>query len=339
MIYRMPAEWEPHEATWLAWPHLEKHWPGKLKTIPPVYAEIIRALISVEKVFVCVNDAKMEKSARDTLAKAGVKFNEKQLKFFHVLTDASWSRDHGPIFVRDKKGKLIITDWKFNAWGKQWPYKKDDVVPQKIGKLLNIPVVKPGIVLEGGSIDVNGQGTLLTTRQCLLNKNRNPKLNQKQIEKYLRNYLGVTNILWLDEGIIGDDTSGHIDDLARFIDQNTVVCPLETNKRDENYPILKKNFDDLKKMRVENGKPLRVITVPMPEPIIYRGQRLPASYVNFYIANSVVLVPTFNNTRDREALKILRGVFSKRKVISINCQDLIWGLGAIHCSTQQQPKA
>lgn len=336
MTYFMPAEWEPHEGTWLAWPHNQEHWPGKFEPIPPVFAKMAHALVEGgEKVFICVNDGKMEASARKFLTP-----NLANIQFFHIPTNTSWSRDHGPIFVRDSTGKLIITDWIFNSWGGKYPpWDLDDVVPQKIGAQLKIPVVEPGIILEGGSIDVNGKGTLLTTEQCLLNKNRNPHLNRAQIEKYLHDFLGATNILWLKEGIIGDDTDGHIDDIARFVDSQTVVCTVEKNRSDDNYEILQKNFEDLKKMKDQDGKPLRIIPIPMPDPVVHEGQRLPASYANFYIANKAVLVPTFQCQQDAEALKILAEVFPGRKIIGIDCVDLAWGLGTIHCSTQQQPSA
>jgi agmatine deiminase len=249
-------------------------------------------------------------------------------------------RDIGPIFVRKAGGKLVITDWIFNAWGNKYkPYDRDDVVPRHVGKLLGMRVVEPGIVMEGGSIDVNGNGLLLTTEQCLLNKNRNPKLNRAQIEEYLNKYLGAKKVLWLKEGIVGDDTDGHIDDIARFVSADTVVCAVETNKADENYGILQECYNDLKKMTDQDGKPLKVIVLPMPDPVIYKGERLPASYANFYIGNSVVIVPTFNCDKDEEARRVLQKCFPGRKVVSIDCRDLIWGLGTLHCSTQQQPVA
>jgi agmatine deiminase len=338
--FRMPAEWEPHKGTWLAWPHNVDHWPGNFEPIPHVYAEIIRALVLSEKVFVCVNDSEMEAYAKGTLKEARIEETLlENVSFFMIPTDASWSRDHGPIFVRDISGSLLITDWTFNAWGGKYePWIQDDVVPQKIAALLHLQVVEPGIVLEGGSIDVNGKGTLLTTEQCLLNQNRNPNLDRAQIEAYLNRYLGAENILWLKEGIVGDDTDGHIDDIARFVNDSTVVCALESDLSDENYEILNRNYEDLKGMRTEKGEPLRVVTIPMPDPVFYEENRLPASYANFYIANKVVLVPTFRSKKDSEAISILSDLFPDRKVIGIDCVDLVWGLGTIHCSTQQQPK-
>lgn len=338
MNYKIPAEWEPHVGTWLAWPHNLEHWPGKFEPIPHVYAEIAAALIEGgEKVFICVNDKEMEDSARQLLAKK-LGANIAEVQFFQIPTNASWCRDHGPIFVKDKNGKFVITDWIYNAWGGKYPpWDKDDMVPQILAQRLKFPIISPGIVLEGGSIDVNGKGTLLTTEQCLLNKNRNPHLGREQIEKCLHDYLGATNILWLKEGIIGDDTDGHIDDIARFVDEKTVICAIEKNKSDENYEILKKNFKDLKHMRDQDGAKFNIVEFPMPEPVIYENQRLPASYANFYIANSSVLVPTFQCRRDKHALGILSDLFPMRKIIGIDCVDLIWGLGTIHCSTQQQP--
>ena len=336
-MFKMPAEWELHEGTWLAWPHNKEHWPGNFDPIPKVYSELIRILASSEKVFICINDAAAEETARKVLKENGV--NSDQVIFHHIPTNSSWTRDFGPIFVRDSNGNRVITDWIFNSWGGKYPpWDLDDIVPQYVSKIFKLPVVEPGIVLEGGSIDVNGKGTLLTTEQCLLNQNRNPHLNRKQIEDYLGKYLSVTNILWLKEGIIGDDTDGHIDDIARFVDSNTVVCVVEENESDENYEILRRNFEDLKIMRDQDGRALNVIPLPMPDPVIYEGNRLPASYANFYIANSAVIVPTFRCKQDDQAIRILRELFPAREVIGIDCVDLVWGLGTFHCSTQQQPR-
>ncbi|MEK9132392.1 MAG: agmatine deiminase family protein [Patescibacteria group bacterium] len=334
MKYKMSAEWEPHEGTWLAWPHNESHWPGKFEVIPGVFAQIARELSKAgEKVFICVQDAKMESHARELIGK-----NVDNIYFYHIPTDASWARDHGPIFVKDEHEKRIITDWVFNMWGGKYPpWENDDVVPQKIGEIFKIPVIQPGIVLEGGSINVNGKGSLLTTEQCLLNKNRNPNLNRNQIEKYLGDFLGATNVLWLKEGIIGDDTDGHVDDIAAFSDPQTIVCAVEENSGDENYEILQRNYEDLQKMRDQDGKPFYIVKMPMPDPLVHDGQRLPASYINFYIANKAVLLPTFRANQDAEAVSILAKLFPRRKIVEIDCWDLIWGLGSIHCSTQQQP--
>ncbi|TAN34113.1 agmatine deiminase family protein [Patescibacteria group bacterium] len=333
MKYRLPAEWEPHEATWLAWPHYEKHWPGKFEPIPFVYEKIAHALAQNEKVNILVNDEAMENGAKKILGN-----NLNNIYFYRVPTNSSWTRDYGPIYVKDENGNLLAEDWIFNAWGGQWEYNLDDVVPQKIAGLQKIPLISTKLVLEGGSIDVNGKGSLLTTRQCLLNKNRNGNLTQKQIEKSLAEFLGTANILWLNEAVTGDDTSGHIDELARFTDANTIVCSLEENPADVNYGGLKKNYEDLLAMRDEKEKKFNVVPLPMPDPVIYQGQRLPASYCNFYIANSVVLVPVFNCPKDKIALETLQKLFPDRRVMGIDCVDLVWGLGTIHCSTQQQPK-
>jgi agmatine deiminase len=329
---RMPAEWERHEATWLVWPHNEDHWPGNFSPIPYVYVEIVRAIKRSEKVFICVNDVAMEQHARVLLQP------DDAIRFFHIPTNASWSRDHGPIFVKDEEGQLLITDWIFHSWGEKYPpWDLDDVVPQRVGEILNIPLIAPGIVLEGGSIDVNGKGTLLTTEQCLLNRNRNPQLNRAEIEQYLEKYLGAANVLWLKEGIIGDDTDGHIDDIARFVNKRTVVCVIEQNRSDENYEILKRNHDDLQKMRDQDGHLLEIAELPMPDPVFYEKNRLPASYANFYITNGTVLVPTFRCAQDHTAIDIFEKLFPDREIVGIDCVDLVWGLGTIHCSTQQQP--
>lgn len=339
MKYIMPAEWEPHEATWLAWPHNKSHWPGNFRPIPKVFAEITKAIASDENVYICVNDQRAEDGARKVLISSRISSEQmERVRFFHFPTNTSWTRDFGPIFVRDENGELVITDWIFNTWGGKYPpFDQDDIVPQKIAIELNFPFIEPGIVLEGGSIDVNGKGTLLTTTQCLLNKNRNPNLDKKQIEEYLEKYLGTSNILWLDEGIIGDDTDGHIDDIARFTDARTIVCAVEENVNDENYSILQKNYEALKQMKDQDGKPFRIATLPMPEPVLYKKQRLPASYINFLITNNSVIVPTFKSKKDEEALEILAKLFPGRRITGVDCTDLIWGLGAIHCSTQQQP--
>ncbi len=340
----MPAEWQKHEATWLAWPHNEEHWPGKFGPIPAVFAKIAVTLSEGENVYICVKDEEMEKSARAEVTRSvsigSVDDIFQKIKFFHIPTDASWSRDHGPIYVRSSDGILRILDWIFNSWGEKYePWDQDDVVPQKIGEIFKTEVVQTGVVLEGGSIDVNGCGSLLTTRQCLLNKNRNPHLSQAQIEKYLEDYLGATNVLWLEEGIVGDDTDGHIDDIARFVDEKTIVTVVEDKKDDENYEILQKNLRDLREMRDVDGQPFKIVELPMPDPVIYEDQRLPASYANFYIGNSVVIVPTFNCAKDEVVLEILQDLFPGRKVVGIDCVDLVWGLGTLHCSTQQMPSA
>ncbi|MBI4411989.1 MAG: agmatine deiminase family protein [Deltaproteobacteria bacterium] len=360
--YRMPAEWEPHEATWLSWPHNIETWPGKMEPIPGIWIEMIRHLVTGEKVHLNVNDEEMEKEARYLLKKADV--NSSRVLFHRIPTDDCWMRDCGPIFVvrsapllckegvgevesrralphptSPYKGEeLALTHWKFNKWGGKYPpWDLDDAVPEKIEKALQIPSFKNDMVLEGGSIDVNGQGTLLTTEQCLLNKNRNPHLTKAGIERNLGDYLGATNILWLKEGIVGDDTDGHIDDIARFVNPTTVVTAVEENPHDENYKILQENLKRLQRMKDQNGKPLKIIPLPMPGAVYYEGHRLPASYANFYIANKVVLLPTYHHANDDRARAILQDFFPDRKVIGINATDFVWGLGAFHCVTQQQP--
>lgn len=335
MTYRMPAEWEPHAGTWLAWPHNREHWPGKFAAIPPTYVGIIQALAQSERVFICVNDEAMEREARRFLEDGNVPL--KPVEFFYIPTNASWSRDHGPLFVHGPEG-LTVLDWGYNGNGGKWgPTNLDDAVPAKIAEELGLPLVAPQMILEGGSIEVNGRGTLLTTESCLLNENRNPQLNREQIEGYLREHLGVTHILWLQQGIAGDDTDGHIDDLARFVNPTTVVCPLSNDPADADYAILQQNCRDLQKMRDQDGKLLAVVPLPTPQPVIYERERLPASYANFYIANSVVLVPTFGCPQDAEATALLQRYFPDRRVIGVDCVDLVLGLGAIHCSTMQQP--
>jgi agmatine deiminase len=334
----MPAEWEPHEATWLAWPHNEDHWPEKYDPVPETYVKIIEALAPSEKVYITVNDQAMEDKARYAMRHLSASVL-KQVTFFHIPTDASWARDHGPIFVKDPQGNLTALDFVFNAWGKKYePYDRDDIVPVHVAKVLGLPVIQSSMVLEGGSIDVNGAGSLLTTEQCLLNKNRNPDLSKKEIEENLRKFLGITQVLWLNEGIVGDDTDGHVDDIARFVDANTIVTVVESNPEDENYAILQENLDRLRQMNNPQGVPFKIVELPMPSPVFFKEQRLPASYANFYIGNNTVLVPTFRCKNDKAAIDILQSLFPNRKVVGIDCTDLVWGLGTIHCSTQQQPK-
>src|SRR5215470_5130215 len=337
--YRMPAEWEPHAATWLAWPHNLDTWPGKFEPVPAIYAEMVRALQAHEQVNICVNDAEAALQVRHYLSDAGVA--PQNVTLYKFPTNDTWARDHGPIFLtrsHDGRTELAVTDWIFNSWGQKYgPWDLDDVIPQKIAAHFTLPLFEPGIVLEGGSIDVNRRGTLLTTEACLLNPNRNPSLSRAEIENYLRAYLGVQKILWLGDGIVGDDTDGHIDDLARFVDPTTVVCVVEEDPTDVNYKILQDNFARLQKMTDQNGQPLRIVPLPMTSPVAYDGNRLPASYANFYVANGVVLVPTYQCPNDQRALLILQKLFPTRQIVGIDCIDLVWGLGAIHCVTQQQP--
>ncbi len=337
--YRMPAEWEPHVATWLAWPHKRESWPGKFAPIPAVWVELVRALAPHEHVHITVNDAHAADSVVAMLR--GAQVPDQNVSLHLIPTDDAWARDHGPTFLTRRTAagtELAAVHWMYNAWGGKYPpWDHDAVVPEHIAALLSIPRFEPGIVLEGGSIEVNGCGTVLTTEACLLNPNRNPQLTRADIEQYLRDYLGVRHILWLGDGIVGDDTDGHIDDLARFVDPCTVVTVLEDDARDENYQRLQDNYDRLRRMTDQDGRPLRVVPLPMPRALHYEGQRLPASYANFYIANGVVVVPTFDDPHDARALEVLQEVLPDRRVMGIRAVDMVWGLGAFHCVTQQQP--
>jgi agmatine deiminase len=340
--YRLPAEWEPHEATWIAWPHRRDDWPGKFATIPWVYAEIVRHLHCSERVRILVNDGRAEKRARRVLLRAGVDLE--QIDFFPFPTDRVWTRDYGPMFVRDGDGRLTILDWRFNAWAKYPNWQRDDRVPLQVGETLGVSRIEPkvggrGVVLEGGSIDLNGQGLLLTTEECLLSpiQQRNPGLTRADLEKLFGEYLGVRKVLWLDRGIAGDDTHGHVDDLARFVSPDTIVTVVEDDPADANYEPLQENRRRLESMTDLDGHPIKIKYLPMPSAVHFSGQRLPASYANFYIANDRVLVPTFNDPNDRKALDILADLFPGRKVVGIHAVDLVWGLGTLHCLTQQQP--
>ncbi len=340
--YRMPAEWEPHASTWLTWPRPEGiSFPDKYDTVPPVYAELIRHLVQVEEVNINVWNAEMESWVRGLLRKFEAPLA--RVRFHHFPAYEPWCRDHGPIFlVREDGGKRerAVVDWDYNAWGNKYPpYDLDDAIPQHVARLRGLPLYSPGIVMEGGSLEVNGRGTLLTTESCLLNPNRNPNLTKPEIEDYLRQYLGVTNVLWLGEGIAGDDTDGHIDDLTRFVNPNTVVTVVEADPLDENYGPLRDNLRRLQDLRDQDGKPFRIVELPMPGVVEYDGQRLPASYANFYIANGIVLVPTYRHENDTIALKILQQEFPDRRVTGVDSTELIWGLGSFHCISQQEPAA
>jgi agmatine deiminase len=338
--YRMPAEWESHRGTWLSWPHKEASWPGKFESVPGIFADMVRVLADREEVHINVAGPAMEAAVRSLLADAGA--GSGNVFFHHNPTNDAWCRDHGPIFLeRTREGvrEQAIVDWGFNAWGGKYPpYDLDDVVPSRIGAELGLPVFEPGIVMEGGALDVNGRGTLLTTESCLLNPNRNPQLDRGEIEQYLRGYLGVTHILWLGDGIAGDDTDGHVDDITRFVDPRTVVTVVEDDPADENYEPLQANLERLRGMTDQDGRPLRVVTLPMPRALYHEGQRLPASYANFYIANGVVLLPTYDPPRDEEAAATLAGLFPGREIVGMYAADLVWGLGAFHCVTQQWPR-
>lgn len=336
--YRMPAEWEPHEATWLSWPRKDGiSFPDAYDAIPPVLAKMVDALADSEKVRINVSGPDQEREVRDALRR--YKAQSQHVEFFHIPTNEPWCRDHGPIFlVKSGAKKPAIVDWDYNAWGWKYPpFDLDDVVPTEIGKKFGFDVFNPGIVMEGGSIDVNGSGSLLTTSSCLLNPNRNPDLSKKEIEQKLKDYLGVTNILWLGDGIEGDDTDGHVDDLTRFVSRTAVVTCVEDEEDDANYEPLRENLEKLRSMDAEDGTPLEIHALPMPGKIARDGQRLPASYANFYIANKVVLLPTFADSADAWATSVLQTVFPTRKIVGIDCRELIWGLGAFHCLTQQQP--
>ncbi len=338
--YRMPAEWETHVGTWFSWPRPEGiSFPDKYDTVPPVYAELIKHLVKVEDVNINVWHAEMEAWVRGLLKDNGTPLE--RVKFHHFPAYEPWCRDHGPIFlVRDQDGKheRAIVDWAYNAWGGKYPpFDLDDAVPQHVAKLRGLPLFSPNIVMEGGALELNGKGTLLTTEACLLNPNRNPDLSKEQIEQYLKDYLGVTNILWLGDGIVGDDTDGHVDDLTRFVNPTTVVTIVEEDPQDENYHLLQENLKRLQSMKDQDGRPLRVVELPMPGLVEFDGQRLPASYANFYIANGIVLVPTYRHANDQKAIDILQREMPAHKVIGVDSTELIWGLGSFHCISQQEP--
>ncbi|MES1214338.1 MAG: agmatine deiminase family protein [Bacteroidota bacterium] len=336
--YYFPAEFAPHIATWLSWPHKEASWPGKIHTIYPRYSEFVKELTKGELVRINVVDEAMKNFAIGNLEKADVDLTK--VEFYFNPTNDAWCRDHGPAFLINPAAneKKAIIDWDYNAWGNKYPpFDLDDVVPTLIAKEFKLPVFYPGIVMEGGSIEVNGKGTLITSTACLLNVNRNPQLNQQQIEEYLCNYYGMEQILWVDEGIIGDDTDGHIDDTVRFVNEDTVLTVVEENKNEENYKLLQHNLRQLQQMRLLNGKQLNIVELPMPDAVIWEDQRLPASYANFYIANKSVIVPTFRCKMDEKALRIIQQYFPGREVVGIDSTDIIWGLGSFHCLSQQEP--
>src|SRR6266404_8642539 len=336
----MPAEWEPHEATWLSWPRRETiSFPGSFDRVLPTFRTMVETLLESEPVFINVCNGAHEAEAMEVLRD----LDHSRITFYRIPTNEPWCRDHGPIFLTRKDDpRLAIVDWDYNAWGGKYPpCDLDEIVPTRVGEILQVPIFYPHMVLEGGSIDVNGAGALLTSESCLLNKNRNPQLTQPQIETHLRDFLGVREILWLGDGIAGDDTDGHIDDLARFVGERTVVTVIEENQHDDNYQPLQQNLERLREMKIgasRRGTKIEIVTLPMPKEIVREDLRLPASYANFYIANSCVLVPTFADPADEAALSILQKCFPARRVIGIDCRELIWGLGTFHCLTQQQPK-
>lgn len=339
--FYMPAEWHRHAATWLSWPKDPETWPDRVPQAEQIFLQMMEALAPNETVNLLVNDAATEKLVRERCLFPGAE----NIRFHQIETVDSWIRDYGPNFLINTRGELAYNDWIFNAWGNKYEeLKKDDSIPSRLERILNVPRFEPGVVMEGGSIDVNGEGCVLTTEQCLLNPNRNPTLTRDEIEKYLKDYLGVEKVLWLGEGIIGDDTDGHIDDIARFVESNVIVCALEDDPEDANYELLHDNLDRLKKMTDARRRPFEIVTLPMPGPVggsstdTRNLDRLPASYANFYIANNVVLAPIFGHANDQRAIDTLQSVFPDRRVVGINCEPLVWGMGTIHCVSQQQPK-
>lgn len=336
--YYMPAEWARHEATWLTYPKNPDSWPGKIETIYPSYHLFIKTLAECERVHINVDDETMLHHVKVELDKIGA--NMCNISIHIIPSNDAWCRDHGPAFLLNwnDKGKRAIVNWNHNAWGGKYPYELDTQVPVHIHELMpDMQLFEPGIVMEGGSIDVNGVGDLLTTTSCLLNPNRNPHLNQDQIEDYLRDYYGVDNIIWLGDGIVGDDTDGHVDDLTRFVAEDTILTVVEENVWDENYEPLQQNLKMLKRCRLANGKQPTIVELPMPDLVFYDNQRLPASYANFYIANDKVIFPTYRCLTDNEAAYILEACFPDREIIGIDSTDIIWGLGSFHCLSQQMP--
>ncbi len=337
--YRMPAEWAPHRATWLSWPHSRDNWPTQLEQVRAVWVQMIVELSAVEQVGLLVNDESAERDVAARLKRAGAALD--RVSFLRVPTTDVWMRDYGPTFVTRSttESPLALNDWIFNGWGGKYEsYEEDERVAKAIAALLKVPVFAHPVVLEGGSIEVNGAGTCLTTEQCLLNKNRNPNLSRREIEQFLNDVLDAGHVIWLGEGVAGDDTDGHIDDIARFVDPHTVVCIREANSRDENYRRLEENFERLQGATDQDGDKLNIVTLPCPNAIWYDGSRLPASYANFYIAKDIVLVPVFDDPHDGRALGVLRELFPDRKVIGLRCNEVVVGLGAIHCVTQQEPR-
>jgi agmatine deiminase len=346
--FRVPAEWERHEATWIGWPHNRTDWPGKFAPIPWVYGEIVRKLVPGEIVRILVNSKAHEASARRILKRVGVDLA--RVEFFRIMTDRGWTRDFGPIFVRrdgSPRGELAIVRFRFNAWARYPNWQKDDAVPERVARALGLRLFGAKVhgspfVLEGGSIDVNGRGALLTTEECLLDpvtQVRNPGLGRQETEAVLRAYVGVRDVLWLGRGIAGDDTHGHIDDVCRFVGPRTAVLCREDDPNDANYRPLEENCERLQGMRLEDGSKLEVVRLPMPSPLCFDGRRLPASYANFYVANAAVLVPTFNDPNDRIALGTLAELFHDRPVVGVHAGELVWGLGTLHCLAHEQPAA
>jgi agmatine deiminase len=340
--FKMPPEWRPHESTWLAWPKDPVTWPDRVPQVQEIFVQMIAALTPHERVNLLVDDEETENTVKQRCRFSSAA----NIRFHKIKTVDSWIRDYGPNFILNDEGALAFNDWRFNAWGNKYgDLKSDDQIPALLETYIKVPRFEPGIVMEGGSIDVNGNGCVLTTEQCLLNRNRNPHLNQSQIEQHLKDYLGVEKVLWLGEGIVGDDTDGHIDDIARFVDGNVIICALEEDPEDANYELLHDNLKRLKLMTDAAGNSFEIVTLPMPGVVGGTStdgrnlDRLPASYANFYIANSIVLAPVFGHENDERAVLTLQRIFFDRRVVPINCEPLVWGMGTIHCVTQQQPKA
>lgn len=337
--YRMPAEWEPQEAIWLSWPHNPDTWPGAFDGVPEVFGEIAGHIGDSQLVRINVGNEELQERARSVLTRTGVRME--QVRFHRNPTNDCWVRDHGPIYlVRDHGShrERALTNWGYNAWGGKYPpFDLDNRIPGRIAEEFREPLFDGGMILEGGSIDVNGAGCLLTSEACLLNPNRNPELSRSDIERRLKDFLNVDKILWLGDGIIGDDTDGHIDDITRFVSQDTIVTAVEPDSRDENHAPLAENLRRLQAMTDRQGRAFRIVTLPMPEPVYFDDRRLPASYANFLITNGKILVPTYRSARDAEALATLQSLFPRREAVGIDCTRLVWGLGAIHCVTQQQP--
>ncbi len=335
--FRMPAEWEPQAAIWLSWPHRRATWPRHFRPIPIKFAEIVAQISRFEAVRINCATA-LQPGAKRLCSRAGA--DMKRVKFFNHPTNDTWCRDHGPIFVKHARtGEVAVTDWIYNAWGGKYPpFGADDAIPARVARVLNLRRFEKKMVLEGGSIDVNGAGLLLTTEACLLNPNRNPSLSRHEIEQALREMLGVHTVLWLGDGIVGDDTDGHVDDLSRFFAADGIVTAVERNKRDVNYPMLHENLRRLRAMRTPTGKRFRIAELPMPAPVFCEGKRLPASYANFLVINGAVLMPAFRQPRrDAEAAEVLGACFPGREIVPIDCVELVWGLGTLHCVSQQQP--
>lgn len=346
--YRMPAEWEPHEATIITWPHDERHWPGVFDQVPAIWARMVKEIETGEDVHLIIHDDATEQSARAEMKKAKVQGD--RVRLHRMPNNFSWVRDNGPIVIKNQKSECLFLDWKYNAWGDQWPHDLDDLIPTLLARELGQQSLDVPMVLEGGSIDVNGHGTLITTENCLLNPNRNPYFTKDQIERRLKDHLGVRHILWLGEGIKGDDTSGHVDDLTRFVAPSTVVTIINENPDDPDHAPLQENFRRLKTMTDQDGRLLTVMPIVQPKPVLVQEQslkvtqseqeagfRIPASYANFYIANECVLLPIWDDPQDAAAADVLRRCFPDRRIVPINSSILTWGFGSFHCVTQQIP--